>query len=485
MSNGDTQVYREEYIYLAGLTHNSVMIAWGAFFFKVKGKLDTGQWEIIKDKDLHKHKYEDVKLDRRDLIGQWSAPYAKPGTDQQAPIEVVITEKNSNVKKKYFFPHYINDVTINNLSPDTDYTYKVILNGKEWGSGPLRDWEYDKARDIKRMAKSSRSYKNEFRTFPDPTTQSPLTFAIIGDFGRGVREGSSDDLCQSIVAKALTEAVEKSDIRLILTTGDNIYDISQQGSGDQDSDWFYTYFQPYRYIINRVPVYPCVGNHDEGETESSDDRSQIYSNFYLGNRFPEKPGEVMHRPGLFYRFRYGSDIEFICLDTSNKSWFFGKRFYKDGQYQILLEAAFPANAPQPPKWRIPFFHHPPFCAGPAHHNDKDVISDLVPKFERAKVRVAFCGHEHNFQHSVYNGISYFVTGGAGKYRKGKPDQLEEAKTKAWGGNDEGHFLLVSINGDRMEITPVTNFDGQQPKPLKVKDAGGNDLEDYFPFEIRS
>lgn len=484
MSIGNALIHREEYIYLAGLTHNCVMIAWGAFFFKVKGELDSGQWEIIKDKDLHKYEYDGAKLDRRDLIGQWSAPYAKPGAGQEAPIEVVITEKNTNVKKKYFFPHYINDVTINNLSPDTDYTYKVIINGKEWGGGPLRDWEFSKDKGIKRMSKSDRSYENEFHTFPDPTTQSRLTFAIIGDFGRGVREGSSGNLCQFIVAKALTRAVEKSGIRLILTTGDNIYDSSKQGSGDQDSDWFYTYFQPYRHIINRVPVYPCVGNHDEGETEQSDDRSQIYSNFYLGNRFPEKQGEVMHRPGLFYRFRYGSDMEFICLDTSKKSWFFGKRFYKDGQYQVMLEAAFPADPPQRPKWRIPFFHNPPFSAGPVHHNDDDVKSDLVPKFERAKVRAVFCGHEHNFQHSVYNDISYFVTGGAGKYRVDEPDELEEAKTQAWGGNDKGHFLLVTIADDRMEVTPITDFDGQQPGTLKVWDASGKELKDYFPVVVR-
>ena len=51
--------------------------------------------------------------------------------------------------------------------------------------------------------------------------------------------------------------------------------------GDEDDDWFFTYFQPYRYVLNRVPVYPSIGNHDSGETEERDDRDQLMDNFYL------------------------------------------------------------------------------------------------------------------------------------------------------------------------------------------------------------
>ena len=37
-----------------------------------------------------------------------------------------------------------------------------------------------------------------------------------------------------------------------MTTGDNIYAAQRfllldQGSGDEDDDWFFTFFQPYRY----------------------------------------------------------------------------------------------------------------------------------------------------------------------------------------------------------------------------------------------
>ena len=51
-----------------------------------------------------------------------------------------------------------------------------------------------------------------------------------------------------------------------------------------------------------------------------------------------------------------------------------------------------------PLWRIPFFHHPPFCKGPVHGDDGAVEKTLVDKyFNRSGVRVAVAGHEHLFE----------------------------------------------------------------------------------------
>ena len=209
------------------------------------------------------------------------------------------------------------------------YRYRVFVNGQEWGVGPLRDWD----EPHQTMRPTSFAYDNRFRTFPDTATPPPaLTFAILGDFGRGVRKPSDDDICQREAAEAMYQAFQEHDIRLILTTGDNIYHDAKRGSGKEDDDWFYTYFQPYRYLINRVPVFPAAGNHDDGEVpwESTDDRRQLYDNFYIKDRFAHliEAGEASLEPGLFYRFRYGADIEFICLDTAKQSWLFSKRYFR-------------------------------------------------------------------------------------------------------------------------------------------------------------
>jgi hypothetical protein len=172
----------------------------------------------------------------------------------------------------------------------------------------------------------------------------------------------------------------------------------------------------------------------------------------------EAAGRASCGPGLFYRVRYGSDIEFICIDTSKEN-FFGKRLYEFPKHWSFLESAFSADAG--PGWRIPFSHHPPFSAGPRHHNTRSMAA-LIPLFGRAGVKVMFSGHEHNFQHSFSDGIHYFVTGAAGQFRGGTPDEMTEAHTRSW--SAQCHFLLVRIAGDRMVIRAIGGSDDAE-KPI--------------------
>jgi len=255
--------------------------------------------------------------------------------------------------------------------------------------------------------------------------------------------------CGRQIAEALEKAVDEFGVRLILTTGDNIY-----RNGDEDDDWYFTYYQPYRYVINRVPTYPTIGNHDAGETESRDDREQLIDNFYVTERIAgeEAAGRASIDPGLFYRFRYSYDVEFICIDTSKEQEVFKNRFFDHPKHQEFLKSALPtATAGQSPTWRIPFCHHPPFCAGPDHHNTKE-MSDLVKRFEQAGVRLVLSGHQHQFQHSRANNIDYLVTGGAGKVSTGTPNKFAEAHTKSWAAFY--HFLLVTVDGKRMTVRAI-------------------------------
>ena len=144
------------------------------------------------------------------------------------------------------------------------------------------------------------------------------------------------------------------------------------GTGDEDDDWFFTYFQPYRYIINRIPVYPSIGNHDADETEERDDRAQVEDNFYLRERIlgEEAAGRASFCPGLVlpvplrirHRVRLHRHVEGGFLQgppacssipsTGNSS---SRHFPPTASASI---------------WRIPFAHHPPYSAGPQHHNTR-------------------------------------------------------------------------------------------------------------------
>ena len=50
-------------------------------------------------------------------------------------------------------------------------------------------------------------------------------------------------------------------------------------------------------------------------------------------------------------------------------------------------------------WKIPYFHHPPFNAGPRHPAAADEVPHFIESFKREGVKVVFSGHEHNFQFS--------------------------------------------------------------------------------------
>ena len=454
------KVHFEPYVVLAAVTHKSVLVSWGGFYFTFRA--EDGTWKVMDDGDLDR-----VHPPRQSSIGAKSDPYGR------ATVEVVdaagaVVARGETTSTNHCF--------VAGLEPDTEYTYRVVVNGHEWAAGPRRDWAIAEGR--KGMVESGRAYDNRFRTHPHPDTAAPLAFAAIGDFGTGIRHPSTPDRQQREVAAALEAAVAAHDVRLILTTGDNIYagrtllGVPVGATGDEDDDWFFTYYQPYRYLLNRIPVYPSIGNHDGNETEVNDDRDQVMDNFYLAERLAgeEQAGRASIGPGLFYRFRYGSDVELVCLDSSRRFLLFGERFFRHPNHQPFLEAAFPPADGKPPRWRIPFAHHPPYCAGPMHGNSVSSLEHLVPLYRRAGVKLVLSGHEHNFQHSRADGIDYFVTGGGGKVRGGRPKGMAEARTAAWAA--ACHFLLVRVEGAEARVTPI----GGDGKPLAVQGPDGRPVD---------
>jgi hypothetical protein len=92
------------------------------------------------------------------------------------------------------------------------------------------------------------------------------------------------------------------------------------------------------------------------------------------------------------------------------------------------------------------------------------MEHLLPLFARGGVRAVLSGHEHNFQHSSHAGIDYFVTGAGSKVRKGTPDDFAGAHTVSW--SDFAHFLLVTIDDDRMTVRPIGELNGNPPQDLR-------------------
>ena len=438
----------EPYVHLAGLLHDAALISWGGFFFEHRGD----DYRLLDDEELD---------ERTESIGERSEPYGS--------AEVVVRDEAGRIVGQASATT-CNHVWIDGLAPETDYSYEIRVDGRPWLDGPRFDWVKKDGHGTMRAA--GRQYRCRFRTYPAGDAYVPFAFAVLVDFGIGIFSDREDSRRQLAIATALERAVHQHQVRLVLTTGDNIY-LSQDAddaTGVEDDDWFYSFYQPYRYILDCVPFYPAVGNHDGSETENSDDRAQLDDNYFLRQRFSEERNvsRASVNPGLFYRFEFGAAATFICLDTTMDDQA-GLRFFDEAGHRDFLNESFPARDPNG-RWLIPYSHHPVYCAGPEHGNTEGMATTLVPLFERSGVRLVLAGHEHNFQYSRHHGVHYVVSGAGGQLRPDPPTRFAEALTEAWAA--AGHFLVVSVDRDRAVVHVLTTDDAGQTMPLVAHTPAG-------------
>jgi hypothetical protein len=328
-----------------------------------------------------------------------------------------------------------NWIVVGDLKPDTEYPYEISIKGSVIATNKFRTWA---------------------------AASQKLAFFVIGDYGTGTE-------VQYQVAKAMLDEFTKrsgsdSPIRFILTTGDNIYgDISNfligvKNTGNEDADWAGKFFEPYQGLIAHVPFYATLGNHDGNESESHRDLPAYLDNFFFPNDHPAR----------YYSFKYGGLAEFFALDSTSNTESGGQRpqFLESGpQWQWMNNAVAQSRAP----WKIPYYHHPVFNAGPRHVASRRELEHWIRLFSRTGVKVVFNGHEHNFQFSEVNEASggvRFVTSGAGGELRGGDVRARMRESNIAGWSAQNHFLVVEIDGKTMRITPVSW------EPVRVVDAAG-------------
>ncbi|MDQ3284511.1 MAG: purple acid phosphatase [Actinomycetota bacterium] len=252
-----------------------------------------------------------------------------------------------------------------------------------------------------------------FRTAPEGPG-SCFTFAVVGDSGTG-----------SKAQRAVAGLLERMRPDLILHTGDVVYP-----KGD-DADYDPKFFEPYRRIIESVPVYPSLGNHDV-ETKNG---APYLNNFYLPHDDPESTGR-------YYSFDWGN-AHFVALDS--------ELYYDDDgddpeRQKVWLERDL-SQTRQP--WKFVFFHRPPYSSS-EHGSDLVVREDLEPVLARHGVNLVFSGHDHDYERTVQiMGVTYVVTGGGGK-------DLYEAGESEWTAFSRSthHAVRVRVDGDRLRLEAV-------------------------------
>jgi 3',5'-cyclic AMP phosphodiesterase CpdA len=201
----------------------------------------------------------------------------------------------------------------------------------------------------------------------------------------------------------------------VLMMGDNMY-------GSEDARDFERKFEiPYKYALDAgVKFYASLGNHDSPN-------QRMYKPFNMN-------GE------RYYTFKPKDGVRFFALDSN----------YMDRKQMQWLEKELAASGSD---WKIPFFHHPIYSSGGRHGSDEALRVQLEPLFLKHGVDVVFAGHDHFYERlKPQKGIHYFVSGGAGKLRRG--DVGGQYTEKAF--DDGFHFMLIEIVDDRMHFQVISD-----------------------------
>lgn len=261
-------------------------------------------------------------------------------------------------------PDTVGEVVLSGLEPKTKYFYQVTCTdagGRATQSGVLT-----------------------FYTAAEPG--DAFSFTVIGDTQRN----------PTITGK-LAKLMWDRRPNFVVHCGDVVDD------GASKAQWTGDLFKPCHELFSRVPVFPCIGNHEKN-----------HAHYYKYFALP--------KPEYFYSFRYGN-AEFFVLDTNTL-----RNLTPKGEQYAWLDKALAASDA---RWKFCYHHHPPFSSDDDDFGNTwkggttagDVRTrGFVELYEKHRVDVVFTGHVHVYERTwpirggkvdEKNGVTYVTTGGGG------------------------------------------------------------------------
>jgi len=165
-------------------------------------------------------------------------------------------------------------------------------------------------------------------------------------------------------------------------------------SGSTDSHWQW-YFATVADLVRTTPILYVPGNHEE-------------------DAFPDLLGDIEHYTTLLalpgneanYSWDYGF-IHFVALSTT------GRPDSLEKVTKWLEDDLARAKKNKATKWIIAYFHEPFYSSGD-HGGSRDFADYWEPVMSKYGVRLALCGHDHDYERTKpIKGIVYMVVGGGG------------------------------------------------------------------------
>ena len=304
-------------------------------------------------------------------------------------------------------PRTYHEIKLTNLEPEMLYYYRTLSKA----DGP--------AVVTSDVGKVLETPVSTLQTANLPDT--PFGFVVL-----------SDTQWQPKIAGSLANAAWDLRPNFVVIAGDLV------DAGNSKKQWTNDFFGELKPLVERVPFYPVLGNHEQ-------DTRFYYDYMSLPN------------PEYYYTYRFGN-TQFFMLDTN--------RDVRPGTEQFKwLEKELAASKA---RWKICVHHQPPFSSDDDYGNDwkrpirRATLGDmkskpLVELYDRYEVDIVWCGHVHSYERTWLirngkpvekDGTLYMITGGAGgplerhgPYRPGFQRHIKSAH----------HFCYVTVHGGELEI----------------------------------
>ena len=323
------------------------------------------------------------------------------------------------------YEFWLHKVLITGLKPDTEYLYRVYLDG------------------VNVTPTASLQTELRFQT----SAAAPLRFLALGDSGDG-----------GAAQTGLESEMESEGSALVLHVGDLAY---ESGTFLELEDYF---FNVYRRMMGRVPFFAVPGNHDYGDGSALAFRSMLSV---------PTPAMANQDRGLYYSFDWGP-VHFTALDSN-----LPLVLADEGKGPLLqwLEQDLRSTQRQ---FRVAFFHHTPFPT--SNHRDDSTCAmarqDITPILEKYGVHLVLNGHEHLYQRSKprRNGVfldqgwgTVYVTTGGGGHVLSPPgsDSFVVVDVSA------SHYVRVDVSGATMTVR-ATGLNGEAIDGFELSSAAAVD-----------
>ncbi len=232
--------------------------------------------------------------------------------------------------------------------------------------------------------------------------------------------------------RRIVAGIEQVDPVAVFHSGDLV------NNGTSAGDWD-TFNRITGDLRSSTGFFPAVGNHDRPRDPST----LYFDQFSL--------------PGNERWYSVPVDgIRFIILDTVAMTDFADTSSVQFRWLESELQAAGVDSTV------AAVFHYPPYSTG-SHGSYEELHTHLVPLFETYDVDLVLNGHDHNYERSMVNGITYVVTGGGGAPLRDQAGSSTDSQVfvKAY------HFCVIYRDSDRLMVE-VWNSDVERIDRFEVE-----------------